>query len=147
MNTKNLILLANYLEALPSNWQHFTMSEFMVVESNDVEPYDAKDTVSCGTSACAIGHAVFVEGLPKPKGDVDWVTYGKQLFDIHCSHPAWSWCFSSSWACVDDTPKGAAARIKHLIEVGKDSLEWDGFSYAKEVLKAVNCYRSDITHL
>lgn len=112
MNIKNLKLLADYLSQLPADYQHFDMFDF---HSLSARPF-AVDEVSCGTVACAIGHAPYVEGLPKPEYGERWHTYSDRLFDL--DPVSWTWCFAERWKFIDNTPQGAAKRIHWLLEHG-----------------------------
>ncbi len=139
MNSHNLTLLANYLEALPSDYKHFAMSHYMTTGSRALGPLEVGATIGCGTSACALGHAPFVTGLPKPNEKENWSYYSERIFDMSYYSDEWGWCFSCQWASVDDTPQGAAARIKHLVK-NETKLPCN-FFFTKEALEAVDCYR------
>lgn len=67
----------------------------------------------CGTIGCAAFHAT---KCVEPLRGRDWGDYEKEVFHLHVNE--WLWCFSGSWARVDNTPAGAASRIRHLLNSG-----------------------------
>lgn len=89
----------------------------------DMMHYFVKDENSCRTIACAIGHAPFVLGIDNPFltdstiDESEWVIEHFGTYD-HCGSPAYGWCFSPDWVDVDNTPRGAAARIFYMLENG-----------------------------
>ena len=127
---KNLTKLAAHLESLPRNYNHFDMADFMWDEYGEVsdEQYvnyaknTGKVTIrNCGAVACALGHGPGA-GIPfrrcdlKKIGDgylLDWPKYADQ-FAIQYS-PNWDWMFSEWWTFIDNTHRGAAARIRFLL--------------------------------
>lgn len=116
MNIENLITLATYLEQLPANYSHFHMRTFYY-EHGFAEyeyPNQVPAAPDCGTIACAIGHGP-AAGLPAKDGE-GWLSYSKRVFDT--TPREWDWCFSADWQTTDNTPQGAAKRIRHLIEFG-----------------------------
>lgn len=116
MNRKNLEKLAAYLEKLPTNYRHFSMWDFSRVDG--VETSDYSDLIKypseCGAVACAVGHGP-AAGIPARHGE-DWNEYSDRMFDLF--EDDWQWCFSPLWLTVDDTPQGAAKRIRYLLEHG-----------------------------
>ena len=120
MNIKNLELLATYLEALPVNYIHFDMDTFLDgVRDSGARTWEPE----CGTVACALGHAPNVPGIPKPlvEGE-NWYAYSDRVLGL--GDKDWEWCFSSDWAEVDNTPQGAATRIRYLLK-HPDLEGWD----------------------
>jgi hypothetical protein len=116
MNRDNLEKLAAYLEQLPEDYSHFGMMNYMAVKQFTY-PYTSSAHLidACGAVACAIGHGP-AAGIPR-KGDYEyWSTYSHRVFDLRINE--FDWCFSSTWMVVDDTPNGAAKRIRYLLEHG-----------------------------
>ena len=130
VNVENCERLAAYLESLPEGYSNFDMSDFILNTGNLEDQIDyAKNNGGvhkCGTAACAVGHGPAAGILfPEDKkywvphtGAPAWFTYS-QLF-INNSHGArsialWSWCFGGDWSLCDDTPHGAAKRLRYLI--------------------------------
>lgn len=117
MNRKNLKLLADHLWALPDNYQHFEMMDFLAItvdgRKETLGP-DEIETLSCGAVACALGHAPFVGGIPKPYDCETWISYCARVLVSPHSYE-WDYLFSEEWGYIDNTPKGAAQRIYYLL--------------------------------
>lgn len=116
MNRDNLEKLAAYLEAIPADYEHFSMRSYLEVEGAHIYMIDlsAELLLRCGTVACAVGHgpAAGIASLT----DENWDDYSDRVFDLDLVE--WAWCFSSDWTRVDDTPQGAAKRIRYMLEHG-----------------------------
>lgn len=130
--------LATYLEGLPKRYRKFSMATY----AGNMLPkkqarYAEFNGGFCGTAACAVGHGPAAGVLMPPKlvaqfaevrrgddtGDI-WHQYSK-LFtggDMQVFH----WLFVAHWARYDNTPRGAAARIRYFLERGLPG----GFAYA-----------------
>lgn len=137
---ENLRKLADYLAALPEDYQHFEMSYFFQLN------YDLMDRLyqdslrgkpglksnlfykkgfyeshltECGSAACAIGHAPAALEIELADYDFidDWVIFSKQ-FLIKVEDLGWDWCFSGVWEITDNTPHGAAQRIYTFLDAG-----------------------------
>jgi hypothetical protein len=97
--------------------------------------------VPCNTSACAVGHGPaagvlipeqFLNTDPvtiAEEGPIDWLGYSKTVFVPDYDERTtdglddprqllWSWMFSGGWAHCDNKPRGAAARIRYVLEHG-----------------------------
>lgn len=129
----NLLKLANHLEALPANYDQFDMEYFMKDRYAELYPFSAdRLTTDCGTVACAVGHGP-AAGIPI-EGDTGWDKYAERVFGIGAvrgSYDRWEYLFSGAWAGIDNTPKGAAARIKTFLKLGRVP---EGFSFDDGVL-------------
>lgn len=124
MNKENLIKLAGFLEN-PQNTSGFDL-HFYALRHDGGRPILPLE-VSMGSHpevACALGHATRVPGL-EPQEDETWKHYswrvfGREFFDswlfFEREIPLWDWCFSDTWAVIDNSPEGTAARIRHLVE-------------------------------
>lgn len=132
MNRENLTTLANYLLALPTDYQHFGMSHFSELGHG---PRDYYLSPSCGTVGCAAGHGP-AAGLKPTVNDVDWWVYIERVFGLPDGTQEWDWCFSAHWGefDIDNTPHGAGRRILHMLEHGvpvgfwdADPTEWSDF--------------------
>lgn len=109
----NLEKLASYLEALPTDYGQFEMTTYAVGDL----PSARAHALSCGTAGCAVGHGPLASIAPM--GDEDWFEYSTRAFVSHDEEGcAWDWCFGYEWAAVDNTPHGAAARIRWFLERG-----------------------------
>lgn len=132
---KNLITLANYLDALPPDYTHFHMGMFARVNPDDLDgnykdvnivsrlnPADNGIGYQCGAVACALGHGV-AAGIPALPGET-WPTYAKRAYGVSQwprlgeSDAAWEWMFSGNWDDIDNSPSGAAARIRYFLANG-----------------------------
>lgn len=120
---KNLKLLADYLYALPEDYEHFTMELFNVDTDS---PYEVKST-SCGTVACAVGHMPYVEGMPSPEPFEGWVVYSSRVLlggNYDCSEEIlWEFLFSGGWVSYDNTTKGAAKRIYYVLSLTENAAD------------------------
>jgi len=146
MNRNNLKRLATYLEGLPADYKGFEMEVFFeelkvrgirkAAEINfaalDAAAEAAKEVEikyarenggvgKCGAVACAVGHgpAAGFLAIPEdftPAGNMDWGAYQGRVFDVEGE--AFSWCFGGAWSDVDNTPQGAAKRIRYMLAKG-----------------------------
>lgn len=135
----NLLVLANFLErAVPP--PNFDMSDFLNFQESEFNEgdYDSEDYIPnidkpsvvaipeiynyCGTTACAVGHGPLA-GIPPTKNET-WSEYSIRNFgagwntDEENKQHLFEWCFSGGWNYKDNTPYGAAARIKWFLELG-----------------------------
>ncbi|MBD9544288.1 hypothetical protein IB276_33115 [Ensifer sp. ENS04] len=113
MNAKNLLQLAAYLDIVAQD--AFNMGSYSLDEDGEkIDP----NVSECGAVACAVGHAPNA-GLPVLLSDGnDWVTYSRRVFGLAPGEEPWKWCFAGSWEWRDNTPAGAAKRIRYLVEHG-----------------------------
>ena len=118
----NLIRLADYLDNLEPTYQGFNMLGY------------GNTAAKCGTTACAAGHT-FAAGIADrgffrgKYGRTDWPHVVKTLYtggDLD----VFRWLFGISWGWkdivtegVDNTPWGAAARIRYFVTHGLPS-DW-----------------------
>lgn len=145
-NIANLARLADLLASLPLHDARFGMSNFGLSRHDTSSYGDYPDTTvdhPCGTVACALGWAPSI--LP-PRHHETWEQYTDRLLltsvDITTTvtvpdalfeddrpsvsgysiyELAWTWLFAGTWARRDDTPHGAAARIRYMLEHGVPS--------------------------
>ena len=115
---ENLLKLANYLKALPEDYEHFDMKAFIEVGAENYmfpRSLHKSDIInSCGTVACAVGHGPSAGIIPKRKEF--WVEYSNRAFTNN--EDEWDWCFNSEWFEVDNTLVGAYKRIYLLLDIG-----------------------------
>ena len=131
MNKGNLSKLADYLETEVKQKQ-FDMDLYRSDEVGRM--CDFRSYHDCGTVGCALGWAPFVEGLEPIDQEFDddhymgvsliFASYQRRVFDL--STIAWEWCFSDEWRSYDNTPKGAAKRIRYFVEHGQVPFGWCG---------------------
>lgn len=130
----NLLKLADYLATLPDDYEQFDMGEYMSARNGDY--YDAltpeeRSKPVCGTVACAVGHGP-AAGI-RVYGDYSWEHYSDRVFgEFEEDFFGWDYMFGSSWSFSDNTPKGAAARIRTYVALGHTPEGWD-FEDAKVV--------------
>ena len=112
---RNLTILADHLATGKTN------HEFDMWNYSD-EGFDPGEMPSCGTVACAAGHGPSL-GIA-PKNGEYWHEYVGRVF-IGDDENAHFWMFGSDWTDGDNTPQGAAARIRYALEHGIPENAWD----------------------
>lgn len=102
----NLERLAAHLSLGVTN-RRFDMEHF---SDADHDPYE-----ECGTVACAAGHgpSLGIAALPNET----WAAYVPRVF-IGGNAPAYDWLFGGGWHRTDNTPAGAAERIRVALKDG-----------------------------
>ena len=126
MNRDNLLKLAIYLEKLPTDYQHFDMGGYYDRYHNLTPEQQVDyalnnggvDKLNCGTVACAVGHGPAAGLLMTPSQVYGrfplWESYCCETFvDIDTSE--FEWMFGGRWGDVDNTPHGAAKRIRYIL--------------------------------
>lgn len=142
MNKENLLKLAAYLDTLPLDYEHFEMEDFM--QGGDAQKYALYATenggvgvTTCGAVACAVGHgpsAGFLfeknelekdcirvltdDGNSYEWVDIlkpDWHAYTGRVF-VDSGSSLFDFMFGGGWSGWDNTPCGAAARIRFGVE-------------------------------
>lgn len=121
MNKANLLKLAGFLDMLRPG----AYSEAGDYSNGDHTSRDSFEI--CGTVASAVGWAPMV--IPVDSWDYDggclhWAKYSDRVFGLDEWTDAWTWCFSPQWLPIDDTPDGAAKRIRYLVEHGEPPANW-----------------------
>jgi hypothetical protein len=134
MNTENLLTLASYLDTLPDDYERFCMSYFL----NTLDPEEVEEPallekmhnyqlhnggVPCGTVACAVGHGP-AAGLLMTEDEANdltgvWVHYAERVFGMDRFNREFYFLFGANWTDYDNTPKGAAARIRYVVAGGE----------------------------
>jgi len=110
MNKENLKLMADYIETIPQ--EKFDMERFRTGEIKHHE---------CDSVGCVIGHCTVLDKNPLPlhkSGDIAFYAWSKEFTGLPSLSPDWQYLFSSEWETVDNTPVGAASRIRHFLENG-----------------------------
>ena len=140
----NLDTLASYLEALPEGYQHFEMSSFF--DHCGVKEENLEAPAQCGAVACAVGHGP-AAGIPVKEFDqfgVNWDRYSDRVFINNHQFQndmEWDWMFSGDWEFADNTPQGAAKRIRYFLQNGLPK----GFdSYGDDYQDFVELYQEAI---
>lgn len=129
----NLRKLADYLESLPEDYEHFDMGSFIDSKGDDdaLISYARKNggVHLCGTTACAVGHGPAAGILFRPSDFeelygrtlLNWEAYYNRFTPIASFH----WAFGDTWESVDNHHWGAAARIRYLLKHGKPPEDFD----------------------
>lgn len=112
MNRENLETLATFLEQLPQD--KFSMQTYARDEHGEGLDLEVHECMSIG---CAVGWGP-TAGLPVSTEDLGWASYSQRVFGIEFQSNEWNWCFGWDWHRSDNTPTGAAARIRHLMNHG-----------------------------
>lgn len=132
VQAKRLLKLADFLETRVSPTM-FNMGQF--------RDEDFESVHRCGAVGCAMGWAPFLEGRvfsPLPEevktdllgsSDLSWSKYGVRVFGVDTyEDPLWEFLFSGEWEGFDDTPVGAAQRIRYVVFHDGDLSELEGHS-------------------
>ena len=137
----NLDKLATYLEHLPVDWKHFDMEVFFDGGHHGDAPGETEYVVDpslidhCGTVACALGHGpaagiVLSKDAIGPFG-IDWSEYTEQFVPDNSVYDRF--LFSGVWTSIDNTHRGAAARMRYLLDRGAVPASFDyGTEYPDE---------------
>jgi hypothetical protein len=149
MNHENLTKLADYLDSLPHDYRQFTMCDFMTSPDDleELRRYQTDPTYNmCGSAACAVGHgpnagikvdpSTFNKSMDE--GEL-WFAYVSAAFGIEWDTPEAEFMFGAGWSYADNTPKGAAARIRYVLDGQVIPEDFD--SYYSTDYEAVDLYR------
>jgi len=118
-NVENLVILAQYLLALPDDYDAFDMNSYMAQPDSVLLTQPQIISENCGAVACAIGHGPAAGILPLPGARFSWEKYCNRVFiDGWAWQPQWEWCFSAAWTHIDNTPAGAGRRILYMLNHG-----------------------------
>ena len=159
MNKQKLEILAAGLVEIPQenfNMGYYRSRDGWVPEGKSWRRFRAaafKSPENCGTAGCAIGSAPFIPGLEPVEADysycnsgekyLDFGTYSTRVLEITEADSdldgPWEWCFDAEWCEIDNTPRGAAKRIRYLIANGEPPKGWENLSghivHYEELLK------------
>ena len=108
MNKDNLLRMADYIETIPQ--EQFDMRFFR---------------------AEIIGYCTVLdpENLPRyGYGRIDFSTWSEKFTGLCVFSSDWSYLFASDWYITDDTPTGAAKRIRYYVEHGLPE-DWEEQMY------------------
>ncbi len=113
MYKENLLKMADYIETIPQ--EQFNMGTFRF---NDkcVNP-------ECNSVGCIIGHCTILDAenvinnFMKPSNIINFQAWSEEFTGIKGNN-TWEYLFSSEWLTSDNTPTGAAKRIRYVVEHG-----------------------------
>lgn len=111
----NLRKLADHLDALPADYEHFDMAVYCDNEDDDDLTWPRNVTVeklhACGTTACALGHGPTIPGCEAMVGET-WNGYARRVFGIFEWSDEWDYAFGPM---LPNDPKFIASRIRDII--------------------------------
>lgn len=120
INYENLEKIAAYTEKRPQ--EGFNMMQYCQDDRGHSVSH------ACGTLMCIIGDLPALKGEFSLRSDevhshvsgqaVDWSSYSGRVTGLDDSGDEWEYLFGGDWVYTDNTPKGAAARIRYFIENG-----------------------------
>lgn len=123
--TPNALLerLAAYIETLPESYAHFDMESYfhdprlkLATEQDEmVHSIDLMQPVE-GMCGCLLGHSAAAGVRWNPNDYTDWREFAKVVYGV--DDTAFEYLFSGDWYVEDNTPEGAAQRIRTYIEQG-----------------------------
>jgi len=139
-NKINLDKLATYLEHLPVDYAAFQMSQFFRPR-DDYENFRDREKKyalenggvgQCGAIACAVGHGPsagvlftedqFVEDSYFDEKTDSWKDYTRPNWSAYSNQfvsrntAMWEYLFGGTWSRYDDSHRGAAARIRYVLD-------------------------------
>lgn len=115
----NLRKLADFLST-KADPERFDIRNYRITDDgyeNFLKPSEPEP--ECGTICCAAGYGP-TAGIPAQKHET-WETYVTRAFGAlpdASDYNLWDWAFSAKWVDIDNTPAGAARRIRHYLEHG-----------------------------
>lgn len=110
MNKDNLLKMADHIEKVPQ-------------EMFDMGVYRCGDEITpeCGSVGCIIGHCTVLDNEPLPRyeyGNIDFNAWSEKFTGIDLWDEEWDFLFSGAWERIDNTPTGAAKRIRYFVGNG-----------------------------
>lgn len=117
MNKENLLRMADYIETIPQ--EQFGMGMYRM-------GIEVTTTQKCGTVGCVIGHCTILDTPENFKrfkraglrGTMDFKNWSREFTGITAFSDTWNYLFSGNWEKIDNTPQGAAKRIREVVEHG-----------------------------
>ena len=109
MNKENLKLMADYIETVPQD--KFDVERF---RTGQIKYHE------CDSVGCVIGHCTVLDKNPLPMdcGRIIFYAWARDFAGLNPNSSEWKYLFSLHWTAVDNTPTGAAKRIRYFIKNG-----------------------------
>jgi hypothetical protein len=114
INLENLIRMADYIETVPQ--EKFDMSEFR----NDYWNTKYMVEPKCNSVGCIIGHCTILDDKDLPRNwseDIDFAEWSQKFIGTD-DDSVWEYLFDANWRDTDNTPTGAAKRIRYYVANG-----------------------------
>lgn len=110
----NLLKMADFIEKVPQ--RKFTMENFRG-KISDFRNF------TCRSIGCIIGHCIILDdyaNIPFHPGTayLDFESWSVNFTGISSGMYSWYYLFSCSWKRIDNTPEGAAKRIRYYVKNG-----------------------------
>lgn len=114
MNKENLSRMADYIETIPQE-------RFHMLDYRDLG--DDLGSVQCNSVGCIIGHCTvldpYPQGIPRfSSGSINFTAWSQNFTGIEHAFRAWQFMFAPQWVDSDNTPIGAAKRIRWALKHG-----------------------------
>lgn len=161
MNKDNLLKLAKFLDTLDQEQFHM---KYLRAEKYDhsrlgiklisLFPQDiGKDINTCNSIGCTLGWAVSIPEFKLERGDFSntspfpllWNEYCYRIFDISPETIVWDFLFSEEWEHIDNTPTGAASRIRYVLEGDIDLSDFELYTNDCEGNKIFEPYETVVS--
>ncbi len=115
MNKENLLKAADYIETIPQ--EKFDMRDWRSGQTS---------THKCCSVGCILGHCTILDEkenvfrFKRWDGHIDFYDWAASFFSLQRYSDEMTWLFRSQWGHnnTDNTPTGAAKRIRHFVEHG-----------------------------
>ena len=129
MNKENLKKMADYIETISP--ERFDMLEFRT---------GGKKNHECDSVGCVLGHCTVLDKNPLPMnyiGDINFSEWSLDFTGLYPNSDEWDYLFAPFWKAVDNTPIGAAKRIRYVLENGAPE-DWHEQMIGKAPLSYLN---------
>lgn len=138
LHRNRLMKLANLLDMVPK--KSFDMRTYRTGSYGDHH-------VPCGTAGCAVGWApsIMTErqlgSVLDHDGEISFPKVSERHLGINIDSFLWSFLFSAYWSKVDNTAKGAAARIRYFLNHGLPDLSNVNFQSERDLRNLTELYK------
>lgn len=125
MNKDNLLRMADHIETVLQE-----MFDMKFIRRGD------ETTPECDSVGDIIGHCTRLDNDPLPilkDGRIDFTTWSESFTGIDSWSGEWDFLFASQWEIIDNTPVGAAKRIRYFVENGLPD-NWEEIMHGQDPL-------------